>query len=45
MTCRQRGVTPPAVTPAQIEAVRTALRKFGAVWRPLADGQALERTF
>jgi hypothetical protein len=45
VTCRQRGVPPPAVTAAQIATVRTALREFGAAWRPLVPGQALDRRF
>ena len=29
----------------ELTAVRTALREFGAAWRPLNPGQSLERTF
>ena len=43
--CRQRAVTPPDITAEELERVRTALRDFGAAWRPLAPGQSLERTF
>jgi hypothetical protein len=44
-TCRRRGVPPPDVTAEEIAGVRTALREFGAAWRPLAVGGVLERTF
>ncbi len=43
--CADRRVSAPPVSPAKIEAVRTALRQFGAAWRPLAPGATLERTF
>jgi hypothetical protein len=43
--CAGRRVPAPAVSTADIEAVRTALRQFGAAWRPLAPGAILERTF
>jgi hypothetical protein len=45
VTCRRRHVDPPALTPADLARVRTALREFGAAWRPLNPGQSLERTF
>jgi hypothetical protein len=45
VTCRRRGVPPPDITADELEAVRLALREFGAAWRPLTPGQALERTF
>jgi hypothetical protein len=43
--CRTRAVVPPDITAEEVEAVRLALRDFGAAWRPLNPGQALERTF
>jgi hypothetical protein len=43
--CRTHRVAPPALTAADLTRVRTALREFGAAWRPLAPGQSLERTF
>jgi len=43
--CRHRGVPPPDIDAAELTAVRTALREFGAAWRPLNPGQSLERTF
>lgn len=45
VACRRRGVPPPDITPDEIAAVRTGLREFGAAWRPLPAGGALERTF
>jgi hypothetical protein len=45
VTCRRRGVPPPDITADELEAVRAALREFGAAWRPLGPGQSLERTF
>ena len=45
IACRRHGVPPPDVTADEIAAVRTALREFGAAWRPLPVGGALERTF
>lgn len=45
ITCRRRAVPPPDITAEEIAALRTALREFGAAWRPLASGQSLERTF
>jgi hypothetical protein len=45
VACRRRGVPPPDVTAEEMAAVRTALREFGAAWRPLAPGAVLERTF
>lgn len=43
--CRRRGVAPPDITAEELARVRVALREFGAAWRPLAAGAALERTF
>jgi len=43
--CRLRGVPPPDIDADELTAVRTALREFGAAWRPLNPGQSLERTF
>lgn len=43
--CRRRGVAPPDITAEELNRVRAALREFGAVWRPLAPGASLERTF
>jgi hypothetical protein len=45
IACRRRGVPPPDITAEEMAAVRTALREFGAAWRPLAVGAVLERTF
>jgi hypothetical protein len=45
ITCQRRGVPPPDVEAAELERVRTALREFGAAWRPLQPGQSVERTF
>ncbi len=45
VTCRHRSVPPPDITADELEALRTALREFGAAWRPLAAGRSLERTF
>lgn len=42
-TCRHHGVAAPQLTPEQLAGVRTALRAFGAAWRPLGPGAALER--
>ncbi len=44
-TCRRRGVLPPEITPEEIDAIREALREFGAAWRPVLPGNSLERTF
>lgn len=44
-TCRRYGVAPPEITADEVDALRVALREFGATWRPLAPGAALERTF
>ncbi|HUR58018.1 MAG TPA: hypothetical protein VM029_09945 [Opitutaceae bacterium] len=44
-SCRRRSVPPPEISPEELNAVRTALRKFGAAWRPLGAGASLERTF
>lgn len=43
--CRRRGVPPPDITADEVERVRTALREFGAQWRPLPPGASIERTF
>jgi hypothetical protein len=43
--CRRRAVSPPDITPEELDHVRVALREFGAAWRPLAPGASLERTF
>lgn len=43
--CRTHAVVPPDITAGELEAVRTALREFGAAWRPLNPGQSLDRTF
>jgi hypothetical protein len=45
VTCRRRGVPPPPLTAAELGRVRTALREFGAAWRPLPPSQSIERTF
>lgn len=45
VTCRRRAVPPPDITIEEIDALRAALREFGAAWRPLAPGRSLERTF
>jgi hypothetical protein len=45
IACRRHGVPPPDITAEEIAAVRTALREFGAAWRPLPTGGVLERTF
>ena len=45
ITCQRRGVPPPEITAEELDLVRVALREFGALWRPLAPGQSLERTF
>ena len=44
-TCRHRGVKAPELTVEQLVHVRTALRAFGAAWRPLGPGAVLERTW
>lgn len=44
-SCRRRGVAPPEITAEELGRVRIALREFGAVWRPLAPGASIERTF
>ncbi len=43
--CRRAGVTPPDIDADEVARVRTALREFGAAWRPLLPGQSLDRTF
>lgn len=45
LNCRRRSVAPPDITPEELTEVRTALREFGAAWRPLAIGGSMERTF
>lgn len=44
-TCRRRGVLPPEITADELDRVRGALREFGAAWRPVIPGGAIERTF
>ena len=43
--CKKERVPALALTPDELTRVRTALREFGAAWRPLNPGQSLERTF
>jgi hypothetical protein len=43
--CHRRAVAPPLLPAGKLEALRTALREFGAAWRPLNPGQSIERTF
>ena len=43
--CHQRTVPPPKFAGKELEALRTALREFGAAWRPLNPGQSIERNF
>ena len=43
--CKKERVPALALTPDELARVRTALREFGAAWRPLTPGQTLERTF
>ena len=43
--CKKERVPALALTPDELTRVRTALREFGAAWRPLTPGQTLERTF
>ena len=45
VTCRQRGVRAPALGAADLARIRTALRDFGAAWRPLPPGGILERAW
>lgn len=45
VTCKRRHVAPPALTPADLAKVKAALRAFGAEWRALNPGQALEKKF
>lgn len=45
VTCRRRGVPPPDIDAAELARVRTALREFGSLWRPLLTGHSIERTF
>ncbi len=42
---RKNNVTPPVVGPADLTRLRLALRAFGAAWRPLVTGAAIERQF
>lgn len=42
--CRRRGLRPIRVTADGLQAVRTALRAFGAAWRPLPPGGVMERS-
>ena len=42
---RRRRVAPPEISARELERIRSALRAFGAAWRPLAPGGTLERTF
>lgn len=44
-SARRRAVPPPDITAQELEHVRAALREFGALWRPLAPGASIERTF
>lgn len=44
-TCAQSNAAVPAITPDQLNALRLAMREFGAAWRPLLPGSQLERTF
>lgn len=43
--CRRRGVRPPAMPAGELARLRTAVREFGAAWRPLSPGDVLERPF
>ena len=43
--CRRRAVPPPDIDAEELERVRVALREFGALWRPLAAGESIERRF
>lgn len=45
VTCRRRGVPPPEITADELDRIRTALREFGAAWRPVISGGSIERTF
>jgi hypothetical protein len=42
--CKKARVPALALTPEELARIRTALREFGAAWRPLTPGQTLERT-
>jgi hypothetical protein len=42
---RAREVPAPRISAEKLEALRTALREFGAAWRPLHPGQSIERSF
>lgn len=43
--CHREGVATLEITAGEIGGLRLALREFGAAWRPLAAGAALERAF
>jgi hypothetical protein len=45
VTCRRRGVAPPVLSEGELTNIRTALRDFGAAWRPLRPTESLERNF
>ncbi len=42
---RARHVPPPALSDADLTRLRTALRDLGALWRPLASGKVIERSW
>lgn len=44
VACRERHVPVPAISVEQLARLRAAVREFGAAWRPLPPGGALERT-
>lgn len=39
VSCSDEGVTAPALTDDQLARLRTELRAFGAIWRPLVAGR------
>ncbi len=43
--CKKERVPTLPLTPEELTRVRTALREFGAAWRPLSPGHSLERRF
>ena len=45
VTCGRRHVPAPVVSAADFVKVKAALRSFGAEWRALNPGQALEKKF
>lgn len=45
LTCGRRHVSPPRISPEELRRIRAALREFGAAWRPLPPGAALEKKF